>query len=204
MGLNSTDLCSTLEAIRAGSPAAVGVLYEAYGAAVCRYCYARLGDAEAAQDCTQEVFVHMWQGMHSFKYRGKASFMAWVYTIARRIVVSYVRTQLRARHVSLLPELNLADDRTSDLAGTSADRVLVAAAIRQLTVEQQQVITLKFFGGLSNREIATALGRTEGAVKSLQHRALNRLQKLLSTKHADQPMVLPRQPRSIATTVVDY
>ena len=59
------------------------------------------------------------------------------------------------------------------------DRVALEQAITQLTEDQQQVLTLKFFADMTNQEIATMLGRTEGAVKALQHRALHALQQIL-------------------------
>lgn len=188
---NLPDLPALLARARDGNPMAIRELYEAYGAAVHRYCYVRLGDREAAQDCTQEVFVHLWQGAQNFEYRGAASFTAWVYTIASHTVASYGRKRLRAHHVSLTPALNLADDRSSDTASTICERATLCEALRHLTVEQQQVITLKFFGGLSNRELAIALGRSEGAIKALQHRALHRLQQLLATEYTGRLTALP-------------
>ena len=81
--------------------------------------------------------------------------------------------------MSLTPDLALEDGRTQAMATTICEQVVLRAALQALTVEQQQVITLKFWGGLSNLEIAECMGRTEGAIKALQHRAVQRLQHLL-------------------------
>ena len=184
MAPQSTDLEFTIARARDGQPAAISELYALYGEAVRRYCYTRLGDLEVAQDCMQEVFLRIWKGVKTFEYRGDLSFTAWMYTIANNVLISHARKHKPIQHVSLTPELNLADGRHADTARTICDRLTLQDAIGQLTAEQQQVITLKFFVGLSNLEIATALDRTEGAVKALQHRAINRLQHLLSKEQA--------------------
>jgi RNA polymerase sigma-70 factor, ECF subfamily len=179
---SSIDLPSTIARAREGNSQAIRELYDAYADPVRRYCYARLGDVEAAQDCVQEVFVCIWKGVKNFEYRGDLSFTAWLYTIANNVLVSYVRKRKRVQQVSLTPELNLTDQKSFDTARTICDRLSLRHAIEQLTPEQQQVITLKFFVGLSNLEIAEAVGRTEGAVKALQHRAINRLQQMLANE----------------------
>jgi RNA polymerase sigma-70 factor (ECF subfamily) len=173
------DLATSLAQAQAGQPTAIADLYTAYGVLVHRYCAARLGSAEAAEDCTQEVFLRIWRAVRTFDYRGEVSFNAWLYTIANHVVVSYLRKNRRVALVSLTPELELADSRTSATAHTICEQVVLRDALAELTVEQQQVITLKFWGGLSNAEIAACLGRTEGAVKALQYRGVQRLQHLL-------------------------
>lgn len=179
---SSIDLPSTIARAREGNPQAIRELYDAYADPVRRYCYVRLGDVEAAQDCVQEVFVCIWKGVKTFEYRGELSFTAWLYTIANNVLVSFIRKRKRTQQIPLTPELNLTDAKSYDTARTICDRLALRQAISQLTPEQQQVITLKFFVGLSNLEIAAAVDRTEGAVKALQHRAINRLQQMLANE----------------------
>ncbi len=136
----------------------------------------------------------VWKSIHTFEDRGDGSLTAWLYTIANHIVVSYVRKWQRSYHVPLTSELNLADDARSNTASIICERMILAEAINQLSAEQQQVIALKFFAGLSNMEIAKILGRTEGAIKALQHRALNRLQRLLILEYSDETM--PQRPQT--------
>lgn len=176
----SIDLPSIIARAREGNPQAIRELYDAYADPVRRYCYVRLSDPEAAQDCVQEVFVSIWKGIKNFEYRGDLSFTAWMYTIANNVIVSHVRKRNRSQQVPLTAELNLTDAKTFDTARTVCDRLALRQAVEQLTTEQQQVIILKFFVGLSNAEIASIIGRTEGAIKALQHRAINRLHQLLS------------------------
>ena len=116
--------------------------------------------------------------------------MAWMYTIAGNVLISHARKHKAVKHVPLTPELNLADTRHVDTARAICDRLALREAINQLTPEQQHVITLKFFVGMTNTEIAAVLGRTEGAIKALQHRALHRLHRVLAAEHADNSVVL--------------
>ncbi len=180
----SIDLPSVIARAREGNPQAIRELYDVYSDPVRRYCYVRLADSEAAQDCVQEVFLCIWKGVKNFEYRGDLSFTAWLYTIANNVLVSYVRKRKRVQQVPLTPELNLTDPKSNDSARSICERLALRQAISQLTSEQQQVITLKFYVGLTNLEIAEILGRTEGAVKALQHRAINRLQQILSHERA--------------------
>lgn len=184
MAPQSTDLESLIARARDEQQGAISELYTLYGEAVRRYCYVRLGDLEVAQDCVQETFVRIWKAIRTFEYRGDLSFTAWMYTIANNVVISHTRKQKPIQHVPLTPELNLADMRNADTARSICDRLTLREAISELTPEQQQVLTLKFFVGLSNLEIAASLDRSEGAVKALQHRAINRLKQLVIEEYA--------------------
>ncbi len=175
----SAKLDSIIACAQAGHARAIHALYEAYADPVRRYCCARLGDFDAAQDCTQEVFLRLWQGIQHFEDRGAGSFTAWLYTITNHVLISYVRKQHRAQQVALPPNLALSDPHPPDSDDLLGDRVFVHEAMRQLPRAQQHVITLKFFVGMSTREIAASLGRTEGAIKARQARALHRLHHLL-------------------------
>jgi RNA polymerase sigma-70 factor (ECF subfamily) len=180
------DLAALLVQAQASQAAAITQLYMRYGPLVRRYCYVRLASVEAAEDCTQDVFINIWRSIPSFEYRGEASFISWLYTIANHVVASYLRKWRGIVQVSLTPDLHLADRRTSNMADVICDHLALREALSQLTREHQQVLTLKFFGGLSNLEIAHHMRRTEGAVKSLQYRAIQHLQRLLTDAYVDQ------------------
>lgn len=179
------DLPAVIAHAQQGKPDAVDVLYTAYADPIRRYCYARLGDIEAAHDCVQEIFLKVWKAITSFVYRDELSFTAWLYTIANHVVVSDLRRQRKLVQLPLDLDIDLSSGH--DIARTITDHLALWNAIRQLTPEQQQVITLRYFLGLSFLEIAKIVKRREGAVKALQHRALNRLHVLLSTDRRDPP-----------------
>jgi RNA polymerase sigma-70 factor (ECF subfamily) len=174
-----SDLSSAINRACERQPQAIQELYDAYVDLLFRYCYVRLNDREAAEDCVQEVFICVWKGINTFEYRNDISLTAWIYTIANNVVVSYVRKRDRMRASPLTSELRSTDTRSFDVASTVCDRLAIRQALSQLTSEQQHVIALKFFVGLSNHEIAEIIHRSEGAVKALQYRAINRLYHLL-------------------------
>ncbi|HEY0607006.1 MAG TPA: RNA polymerase sigma factor [Herpetosiphonaceae bacterium] len=181
----SSDLSSAIRRAREGQPQALREIYDVYADLLFRYCYGRLHDPEAAQDCVQEIFMKAWKGIKTFEERCEHSLTAWLYTIANNVVVSYLRKYNRSRSLPLSALFQPDAAQLPDLASTVCDRIALRQALSQLTDEQQHVITLKFFIGLSNREIGVVVQRSEGAVKALQYRALGRLFRLLA---ADQPI----------------
>jgi len=163
---------------KSGDAGAFGELYTRYAGLILRYLYARLREQEGAQDLTQEVFVRVIKGIGGFEFRGEKSFLGWLYTIAGNVLIGQARRK-RAVSTPLDDSLELVDPRGQDAVLSIFDRVALQQAITQLTEDQQQVLTLKFFADMTNQEIALTLGRTEGAVKALQHRALHALQQIL-------------------------
>lgn len=177
---SSNDLSSSIIRAREGQPQALHEIYDVYADLLFRYCYGRLHDPEAAQDCVQEIFMKAWKGIKTFEERYEHSLTAWLYTIANNVVVSYIRKYSHSRSLPLSAEMQRYTAQASDLASTICDRLAIRQALSQLTDEQQHVITLKFFVGLTNREISVLVHRSEGAVKALQYRALGRLFHLLA------------------------
>ena len=164
-----------------GDADACTALYERHYGAVYRYCYSRVGDVGTAQDLTAEVFVRMVDKLHTFKVRGRP-LLAWLYTVARNLVADMHRQNGRATHLPLDSASGLGSRGEGDPV-RSAERQnqaeCLAAALGHLTEEQRQVILLKFMEDYRNGQIARILGKSEGAVKSLQYRALNALRRAL-------------------------
>lgn len=172
------ELPKIIARAQSGDAGAFSEIYARYANLVLRYLYARVREPESAQDLTQEVFVRVLKGIGGFEYRGEKSFLGWLYTIAGNVLIGQVR-----RKVPILTPLDdgieLVDPRGQDAVHSINDRMELEQAILQLTEDQQQVLMLKFFGDLSNTEIARLIGRSEGAVKALQHRALGALQNII-------------------------
>ncbi len=181
-------------------PVAISELYNCYARLILRYIYVRVGEHELAQDLTQEVFIKVIHGIARFEYRDDKSFLGWLYTIAANVLCSHQR---RRRFVFTSFELqnDLVDQRSQDNARTITDRVALQQAIKQLTKDQQQVLTLRFFADMSNSEIASLLRRTEGAIKALQHRAIQSLQRILSSDSDD--MSLPSTSGARSSSCID-
>jgi RNA polymerase sigma-70 factor (ECF subfamily) len=170
-----------IQLAKGGDAAACAVFYNRHHDAVYRYCVCRVADASLAQDLTCEVFVRMVENMDRFQARGRP-LLAWLYTIARNLVADYYRAEARTLHLPLDEALQVPAGGEGDLV-RAVDRKLeadcLAAALRHLTEEQRQVVLLKFVEDLGNAEVAQILCKSEGAVKSLQHRALSALRRAL-------------------------
>lgn len=180
----SVELHDLIGRAKTRDPAAISELYSRYAGLMLRYLYVRVGEHELAQDLTQEVFIKVINGIERFEYRDEKSFLGWLYTIAANILTSHHR---RKRVVSTPFDTSddLIDQRSLDDVRSVTERVVLQQAIEQLTSDQQQVVTLRFFADMSNSEIAGLLRRTEGAIKALQHRALQSLQRILTREGDD-------------------
>ncbi|MBC7252226.1 MAG: sigma-70 family RNA polymerase sigma factor [Anaerolineae bacterium] len=160
---------------------AIEELYRRYVQRIYRYVYYRVGDEAVAEDLTAEIFLRALEGLEAYSYRG-VPFVAWLYRIAQARVVDYHRRRTRrGEDLQLHEALADAEQDVTVSAERQEAYADLYAALQQLTPEQQQVIALKFLAGLTNAEVAYVLGKTEGAVKALQHRALASLQRILET-----------------------
>lgn len=153
-------------------------LYSLHYGAIQRYALFRLNEPAAADDIAAEVFLEAVRGIGKYRYRGVA-FRAWLYRIAHNLTADYrKRTATRLANESLI-EAGLESAPCEDFAPALERERDIRAAVALLTDEQQQVVILRFFEGLSLSETAEATGRREGAIKSLQHRAMERLRQIL-------------------------
>jgi RNA polymerase sigma-70 factor (ECF subfamily) len=159
-------------------------IYKHFYQQVYRYIYYRTNDRNVAEDLTAETFLKVLQNIQSFR-KGAKSFLPWLIKIAYSQVVEFYRNGGQNEILSLEEEnswqfgSSITSD-AEDLILSRLDREDIWGAVEKLTEEQQQVIYLKFGLGLSNSEVAEILGKKEGAIKSLQVRALNSLKRCLA------------------------
>jgi len=154
----------------------LAAIYDDFHLPIYRYIYRQVGDVETTRDLTAELFRRFLQSIQNGK--GPTDHLsAWLYRVAHNIVVDHYRREQHRQHMPLDENLHASNDNT----GQSAENLLMAEQVRkallQLTPDQQQVITLKFMEGFSNKEVAEIAGKPVGAIKSLQHRALAALQR---------------------------
>lgn len=161
-----------------GDKTAFVALYERYQPPVFTYVYYRVDDQSLAEDLTAEVFVRMVAKIHT--YRATSPLLAWLYTIARNLIVDYHRQASRV--TPLNEKIAMSQPDPSEETHRRLREAELRTALKRLTEEQRQVVVLKFIERRSNLQIATLLGKTEGAIKSLQHRALETLRRLLDTQ----------------------
>lgn len=172
------DDWALLERAREYDTAALGAIYDRYSDRIYNYIYRRVGNANLAEDLTAAVFTKMLEAIRSAK-PWRTSFSGWLYRIAHNIVVDHYRSWRKDAELPL--EERLVADRGDPVSALdkTLNKEQLRTAIGHLTDDQTNVIWLKFVEGLSNAEVAEVLGKTEGAVKSLQHRALDALRRLL-------------------------
>lgn len=160
--------------------AALSELYDRYELKIYSYIYRRTSDQTLSEDLTAQVFLKMLEAIHNER-AWRSSFSGWLYRIAHNLVIDHYRSRDRQKQISLDETPNMPDPANNPVraAEMTLDTEYVRSAIRRLTEEQQQVISLRFLEGYSFGEIADMMNKTEGAVKALQHRAVATLRQLL-------------------------
>jgi RNA polymerase sigma-70 factor (ECF subfamily) len=167
-----------VRAAQAGDAAAFGRLYDRHFAAVYGYLAHQGVTPAEAEDLAAEVFLRALEALPGYRWTG-LPVRAWLLRIARNRLVDAWRQRARRPSAPLAAAGALPDAaRTADPARwlvEKVDRERLLVAVARLTTLQRQVVTLKFAGGRSNGEAAAVLGRSAGAVKALQHAALDTL-----------------------------
>ncbi len=166
-----------------GDTAAFGDLYERYLMTIFRYVFYRVGETNEAEDLTETVFLKAWEALDRYRVR-EVPFRAWLYRIAHNTLIDCYRTTKET--VPFDDQLELPDpaDRPDELFDLKESRTAVTQALQILPPDYQHVLTLRFISGLSHSETSQVLGRSEEAVRVLQHRALNALRKVLTIREA--------------------
>jgi len=156
-------------------------LYEEHFDKIYRYVTLRIGDKMEAEDITQQVFLRALQSISSFKWKG-VPFTAWLFRIAHNQIVDYLRK--KKRQMATLLDESLVKSISSDsnpqlLAERRLDIEQLLLTTKRLTEAQREVISLRFAGELSIAQVAKTMGKSQGAVKALQHSAIITLRKIL-------------------------
>jgi RNA polymerase sigma-70 factor (ECF subfamily) len=165
-----------VRAAKSGDASAFGELYERYRDPIYRYCLSRTGTAHEAEDLTSDVFVKALQSIDRYQERG-LPFVAFLYRIARNAAIDRSRTLKQPLSVDELVTEPASRQNVEADATLAVDRSILLTALTKLKTEHRDVIVMRFIEGYSALEVAAALGKTEGAVRTLQHRALERLRK---------------------------
>lgn len=173
-----------VRAAQAGDTAAFGQLYDRYVDVVFRYVLFRVGDRGLAEDVTSETFLRALRRICTVSYQGR-DVGAWFVTIARNLVLDHVKSS-RYRFEVTTAEISETISGSGAAISGPEHEVLTAATneelmrcVTKLNPDQQECIMLRFMQGLSVAETAAIMGRNEGAIKALQHRAVRRLAQLV-------------------------
>jgi RNA polymerase sigma-70 factor, ECF subfamily len=157
---------------------AFGRLYDMYVDRVYRHIYYRIGNVADTEDLTQQVFLKAWQAIGRYK-KTASPFLAWLITISHNMVVDFYRTKKDKKY---LENGDIPDDSISSPEQETEARFVqhrLRQAIVQLRGDQQQVVLLRFIEGFQFKEIASLLGKSDGAIRVILHRALVKLRQIL-------------------------
>jgi RNA polymerase sigma-70 factor (ECF subfamily) len=178
---STADVRDLVERGQRGEREALEELYLLYFDRIYSYLHMSVGNRHDAEDLTTQTFLKMLESIKRFRWQS-APFSAWLFRIAHNLAMDHFRASRRWQPEEEVPEPVGESEPSAELvAFQSIGRQSMLELIEGLSQEQKQVLTLKFVFNLPNAEVATILGKTEGAVKSLQHRALVSLQKQLQS-----------------------
>jgi RNA polymerase sigma-70 factor (ECF subfamily) len=165
---------------------AFGRLYDMHVDRVYRHIYYRVGNEADAEDLTQQVFLKAWQAIHRYK-KTASPFIAWLMTISHNLVIDFYRTRYK-RDKAYLEADSMADESVPNPEQETEarfDQQRVRRAILQLPKDQQHVVLLRFVEGFGNAEIASILGKSEGAIRVILHRGLVALRYILEKENGN-------------------
>ena len=158
--------------------AAFGLLYESHLDRIYRYVFYRVGTTGEAEDMTEIVFLKAWEAIDRYQPRG-VPFIAWLYRLAHNLVVDSYRSRRPSIALEDIKETEEPGANVLDQVEQQIDADEVRTAVRTLSPEHQQMIVLRFVEGLSHAEVAQITGKSEGAMRVVQYRALQALAKML-------------------------
>jgi RNA polymerase sigma-70 factor, ECF subfamily len=177
----AAEIRGLVERAQTGDRDALEELYLMHFDRIFSYLQMTVGNRHDAEDLTNQTFVKMLESIESFEWR-KVPISAWLFRIAHNLAMDHFRANKRWQPEEEVPEPDPGErSAAEEEALESIGRQSMLEMIGKLSHEQQQVLTLKFVFNFSNAEAATILGKTEGAIKSLQHRALASLQRQLES-----------------------
>src|SRR5437588_1562843 len=169
-----------VERAQRGDRNALEELYLIHFDRIYSYLHMSVGNRHDAEDLTTQTFLKMLESIKKFRWQS-APFSAWLFRIAHNLAMDHFRATRRWQPEEDVPEPQGEEEPSAEAQAMQAiGRQSMLELIEDLSEEQQQVLTLKFVFNFPNTDVATILGKSEGAVKSLQHRALVSLQKQIA------------------------
>jgi RNA polymerase sigma-70 factor (ECF subfamily) len=153
-------------------------LYEEYYDKIARYVYSRIGDRTEAEDIASEVFVKALEALKTYREQG-IPMQAWLFRIAHNLMVDHLRRLAKKKTVPFEKADVVSESDPAQTAETKIEVDRVKAAMEDLTPDQKEVLQLRFFGGLTSREVSVIMQKSDGAVREMQRVALEKLRQSL-------------------------
>jgi RNA polymerase sigma-70 factor (ECF subfamily) len=164
-----------------GDTEAFAKLYDRYVDTIHRYVYYRVGSRQLAEDLTSETFLRALRRIETFTWQGR-DFGAWLVTIARNLVADHFKSsrfRLEVTTAEMVDDTDHVEESPEGEVMTAFTNAALLEAVQRLNAQQQECLVLRFLQGLSVAETARIMGKNEGAIKTLQYRAIRALAALL-------------------------
>ena len=173
---NEVEDIQLLKIAQEGNTEAFGAIYERYAEKVFRYLNAHLGNGLDAEDLTEEVFIRVWRSLPDYRERG-TPFLSYVFRIARNALIDHYRRERRLVGQLSSEDVVIADQKPGpgEILSDQMERQELREALEGLKEDYRTVLIFRFLADLSPEDTALAMGRSAGAVRVLQHRALGAL-----------------------------
>jgi RNA polymerase sigma-70 factor (ECF subfamily) len=156
-------------------------LYEEYYDKLAHYVYVHIGNKEEAEDIAGEVFLKALKSLKSYREQG-VPMQGWLFRIAHNLTVDYIRKADKRRTVPMDSVILTGEDNPVDTADKNIEFERVTEAMKQLTIEQREVINLRFFGGLTSKEVGDVLSKSDGAVREMQRAAIEKIRGIMGVE----------------------
>ena len=156
-------------------------LYEEYYDKLAHYVYVRIGNREEAEDIAGEVFLKALKSLESYKEQG-IPMQGWLFRIAHNLTVDYIRKADKRRTVPIDSVILTGEDNPVDAAEKNIEFERVTEAMKELTIEQREVINLRFFGGFTSKEVGDILSKSDGAVREMQRAAIEKIRGIMGVE----------------------
>lgn len=174
---NSETLLGLVQRAKKGHEEALTSIYNLYFEKIYRFIYYRVGHKEVAEDLAEEVFLKAFSKISGITEDG--AFEGWLYQIARNKVIDHYRDKKQTVALESIENTLEYESNVVDVIELKEQQKVFLKLIKELGADQQTVIKLKFLENLDNEQIGHMLGKSEGAVRVIQHRAITRLQELI-------------------------
>ena len=171
-----------IQSSQKGDTQAFGELYERYAPRVFRYLYAHLDNRLDAEDLTEDVFLRVWKSLGSYQEQG-VPFLAFLFRVARNALIDHYRRSSKNQADTSIEDMQLREPGTGPVEAVTAllEHQQLRAMLTELREDYRTVLVLRFLSELSPEETAHAMGRSAGAVRVLQHRALAALRSMMKS-----------------------
>jgi RNA polymerase sigma-70 factor (ECF subfamily) len=171
--MTEQDLQKAIKDCQKGDQKAFGVIYDYYSQRLYSFIFYRVGHKEIAEDILSDTFFKAWKGIGTIEV--VETFAGWLYRIAKNNIIDYYRIKESTVDLAQVEEFLRDESDPVDNLNLSFDQKQLVELIQTLPQDQQHVVRYRFFEDMSISEISQILDKSEGAIRVIQHRALNKL-----------------------------